>query len=162
MFVKQVSSLAKFSPGKMGKSDVFQGNSLFAGLNCFEPGQEHAPHAHEGQDKLYLILEGSGTVQVGAGASTVIAGTQHSTLQSGSDKVVAGSSVPVHAAPVPGGHGSGFPVDPGHIAQAGPTAAGIKAGHPPTAAPGVTLPDKTKVNVSGVTPVNIGKHSGHG
>jgi len=65
VFVKQVSSLAKFAPDKMGKSDIARGASLFAGLNCFEPGQEHAPHAHEGQDKLYLVLEGSGTIRIG-------------------------------------------------------------------------------------------------
>jgi mannose-6-phosphate isomerase-like protein (cupin superfamily) len=65
MFVKRVSSLAKFTPEKMGKSTLVQGNFLFAGLNSFEPGQEHAPHAHKDQDKLYFILEGSGMVQVG-------------------------------------------------------------------------------------------------
>jgi oxalate decarboxylase/phosphoglucose isomerase-like protein (cupin superfamily) len=58
MFVKQVSSIAKFAPDRMGKSTIAQGDSLFAGLNSFEPGQEHAAHAHEGQDKLYVILEG--------------------------------------------------------------------------------------------------------
>jgi mannose-6-phosphate isomerase-like protein (cupin superfamily) len=31
-----------------------------AGLNGFEPGQEHALHAHAGTDKVYLVLEGSG------------------------------------------------------------------------------------------------------
>ena len=49
----------------MGKSTIAQGDFLFAGLNSFEPGQEHAPHAHEGQDKLYIILEGAGVVTVG-------------------------------------------------------------------------------------------------
>lgn len=65
MFVQRVSGLAKFTADKMGKSSIVQGEFLFAGLNSFEPGQEHAPHAHQGQDKLYLILEGSGLVQVG-------------------------------------------------------------------------------------------------
>jgi quercetin dioxygenase-like cupin family protein len=58
----------------MGKGDVVQGESLFAGLNCFEPGQEHAPHAHKGQDKLYFVLEGSGIVQVGDQTETLSAG----------------------------------------------------------------------------------------
>jgi mannose-6-phosphate isomerase-like protein (cupin superfamily) len=49
----------------MGKSTIAQGKFLFAGLNSFEPGQEHAPHAHQDQDKLYVVLEGSGMVQVG-------------------------------------------------------------------------------------------------
>jgi mannose-6-phosphate isomerase-like protein (cupin superfamily) len=74
MFVQRVSSLAKFTPEKMGKSTIAQGDFLFAGLNSFEPGQEHAPHAHEGQDKLYLILEGSGIVQVGDRTETLSAG----------------------------------------------------------------------------------------
>jgi len=65
MFVKQVSGTARFAPDKMSKTTVAQGDSLVVGLNCFEPHQEHAAHAHEGQDKLYFILEGSGLVQVG-------------------------------------------------------------------------------------------------
>lgn len=65
MFVSNVASLARFTPAKMGKSTLVQGEFLFAGLNAFEPGQEHAPHTHEGQDKLYLVLEGSGMVNIG-------------------------------------------------------------------------------------------------
>ena len=52
MIQKNVASLAKFSAEKMGKVDLFRGETMFAGLNCFEPGQEHAPHTHAGQDKL--------------------------------------------------------------------------------------------------------------
>jgi|SRR5580658_8889853 quercetin dioxygenase-like cupin family protein len=74
MFVRRISSLARFTPEKMGKSTLAQGEFLFAGLNCFEPGQEHAPHAHAGQDKLYLILEGSGMVQVGDQTERLSAG----------------------------------------------------------------------------------------
>lgn len=74
MFVKQVAGLAKFSADKMGKSEVALGETLFAGLNSFEPGQEHAAHAHAGQDKLYFILEGAGMVQVGDQAELLSAG----------------------------------------------------------------------------------------
>jgi quercetin dioxygenase-like cupin family protein len=74
MFVKRISGFAKFAADKMGKSTIAQGEFLFAGLNSFEPGQEHAPHAHEGQDKLYVFLEGSGTVQVGAETELLSAG----------------------------------------------------------------------------------------
>lgn len=74
MFLNRISSLAKFSSGKMGKSTLVQGNFLFAGLNSFEPGQEHAPHAHEGQDKLYVVLEGSGVVRVDDQAELLTAG----------------------------------------------------------------------------------------
>src|SRR5215472_6689566 len=59
MFLRAVSSGAPFRKDKMGKSTMVQSDYFFVGLNAFEPGQEHAPHLHEGQDKLYLILEGS-------------------------------------------------------------------------------------------------------
>jgi quercetin dioxygenase-like cupin family protein len=74
MFIKQVASLARFAPDKMGKGTLVHGESLFAGLNCFEPGQEHAPHAHEGQDKLYYVIEGSGMFQVGEQSDLLSAG----------------------------------------------------------------------------------------
>jgi quercetin dioxygenase-like cupin family protein len=64
MILKHPASAAKFDPGKMAKSTLVRGDHLFAGLNCFEPGQEHSPHVHADQDKLYVILEGSATVQV--------------------------------------------------------------------------------------------------
>lgn len=74
MFVKHTAGLARFNAARMGKTNVAQGEFLFAGLNSFEPGQEHAPHAHEGQDKLYLVLEGAGLITIGEQAQTVSAG----------------------------------------------------------------------------------------
>jgi mannose-6-phosphate isomerase-like protein (cupin superfamily) len=74
MFVKRISSFAKFAPDRMGKSTLVQGDFLFAGLNSFESGQEHALHAHEAQDKLYVILEGSGMVRVGEQTELLSAG----------------------------------------------------------------------------------------
>jgi mannose-6-phosphate isomerase-like protein (cupin superfamily) len=74
MFIHRLSSFAKFTPERMGKSTIVQGEFLFAGLNSFEPGQERAPHAHQGQDKLYLIPEGSGMVQVGDQTERLSAG----------------------------------------------------------------------------------------
>ena len=74
MFIKQVSSLATFSAAKMTKDTVARGEFLFAGLNSFEPGQEHAAHAHAGQDKLYFILEGDAVVQVGGETRELTAG----------------------------------------------------------------------------------------
>jgi len=52
---------ARFSSEKMGKSTVFRSDRIMVGLNAFEPGQEHALHAHEGMDKVYQVLEGTGT-----------------------------------------------------------------------------------------------------
>lgn len=52
---------AVFKAEKMGKSTLFESERILVGLNCFEPGQAHALHAHEGMDKVYQVLEGTGT-----------------------------------------------------------------------------------------------------
>jgi len=54
------SELASYSSHKMGKSTIFESTRLLVGLNAFEPGQEHALHAHAGQDKVYQVIEGTG------------------------------------------------------------------------------------------------------
>ena len=51
---------AHYSALKMGKSTLFESPRLLVGLNAFEPAQEHALHAHAGQDKVYHVLEGEG------------------------------------------------------------------------------------------------------
>jgi mannose-6-phosphate isomerase-like protein (cupin superfamily) len=65
MFVKKVSQLARFDSDRMGKSTLAAGDFLFAGLNSFEAGQEHTAHVHEGQDKLYFVLEGQAEARIG-------------------------------------------------------------------------------------------------
>ena len=56
----QPRQLAAYSSAKMGKSTIFESPRLLVGLNAFEPGQEHALHAHAGQDKVYQVIEGEG------------------------------------------------------------------------------------------------------
>jgi mannose-6-phosphate isomerase-like protein (cupin superfamily) len=51
---------AVYSAAKMGKSTIFRSERLLVGLNAFEPGQEHALHAHAGMDKVYSVIEGRG------------------------------------------------------------------------------------------------------
>jgi quercetin dioxygenase-like cupin family protein len=51
---------AEWRADKMGKSTLFESPRLMVGLNAFEPGQEHALHAHAGMDKLYYVIEGEG------------------------------------------------------------------------------------------------------
>jgi mannose-6-phosphate isomerase-like protein (cupin superfamily) len=53
---------AQWRPDKMGKGTLFQSPRLLVGLNCFEPGQFHALHSHEGMDKVYHIVDGEGTI----------------------------------------------------------------------------------------------------
>jgi len=51
---------AVFNAKKMGKATLFESERVLVGLNAFEPGQEHMLHAHEGMDKVYQVLTGSG------------------------------------------------------------------------------------------------------
>jgi mannose-6-phosphate isomerase-like protein (cupin superfamily) len=44
----------------MGKATLFSSSRILVGLNCFEPGQSHGLHAHEGMDKVYHVIEGEG------------------------------------------------------------------------------------------------------
>ena len=65
---------AVYRPDKMGKSTLFESPRLLVGLNCFEPGQEHALHAHAGLDKLYQVLEGQGEFLLAGRAIPMAAG----------------------------------------------------------------------------------------
>lgn len=51
---------AAYRADKMGKATLFASDRIMVGLNGFEPGQEHALHAHAGMDKVYYVLEGRG------------------------------------------------------------------------------------------------------
>ncbi len=66
---------ATFQKGKMGKATLFQSPRLLVGLNCFEPGQEHALHAHEGMDKVYHVLSGEGQFTLEGQEQPMTAGT---------------------------------------------------------------------------------------
>ena len=60
------AQLRRFSSEKFQKVNVFETERMFCDVYCFEPGQEQAPHKHQGADKIYYVLEGKGLVQVGS------------------------------------------------------------------------------------------------
>ena len=88
-YFTSVAEHASFAEGKFTKADLARGAHLFAGLNCFEPGQSQAIHAHDGADKFYLVLEGKARMRVGAeeldaGAGTLVwapAGVPHGVVR---------------------------------------------------------------------------------
>jgi quercetin dioxygenase-like cupin family protein len=96
LFDLEPSRRAVFQPDRMGKTTLWQGDELMVGLNSFEPGQRHAPHAHAGVDKLYHVLSGAGRFQVGSesrevGAGGLIvapAGVPHGVENAGSARLV--------------------------------------------------------------------------
>lgn len=55
----------QFSLDKLKKNNIFRTDRFFCDLYCFEPGQEQKGHVHGNQDKVYVVLEGQGTFQVG-------------------------------------------------------------------------------------------------
>lgn len=74
MIIRQVAERAEFPADKMGKVRLAAGEFLYAGLNCFAPGQEHKAHTHADQDKLYYVVQGSGEASLGDKTAAVEAG----------------------------------------------------------------------------------------
>ncbi len=66
MNVVNLVDYQQFSSEKMKKNNLFQTPRFFCDIYCFEPGQEQKGHSHGAQDKVYLVLEGQGTFQVGS------------------------------------------------------------------------------------------------
>ncbi len=56
---------AVFDAAKPAKADLFRGEQMFVGINCFEPGQSQRVHAHEGADKIYFVASGRARLTVG-------------------------------------------------------------------------------------------------
>ena len=97
---------AVFNSEKMGKSTLFRSERVMVGLNTFEPGQEHALHAHAGMDKVYHVVSGSGVflleheeIAMEPGVMLVAPeGVPHGIRNTGSDRLV----VLAILAPAPG------------------------------------------------------------
>lgn len=64
METRDLKEARRFSPEKMVKASLFATERLFYDLYCLEPGQAQKVHAHEGSDKVYLVLEGRAAVTV--------------------------------------------------------------------------------------------------
>jgi quercetin dioxygenase-like cupin family protein len=71
--IADIAARARFSAEKMAKETLHESERMMIGLNCLEPGQSQAPHAHAGADKLYYVVAGRARFVVGT--STVEAGS---------------------------------------------------------------------------------------
>ena len=72
---QSIHAAAMFDEEKASKVDLFRGQGLFVGLNCFEPGQSQKVHVHAGADKFYLVVSGKASMIVGDQTREVGAGT---------------------------------------------------------------------------------------
>ncbi|MBA3444533.1 MAG: cupin domain-containing protein [Gemmatimonadales bacterium] len=70
-----IDTATTFDADKATKTDLFQGQQLFVGLNCFEPGQSQKVHVHAGSDKFYLVVSGKARITVGDETREVMSGT---------------------------------------------------------------------------------------
>ncbi len=81
----------------MAKSNLFETERFFLDVYGLEPGQSQAPHAHEGADKVYVVIEGTGTIRIGAESTAVgpgdcvhaPSGVEHSIANEGPGRLVA-------------------------------------------------------------------------
>jgi quercetin dioxygenase-like cupin family protein len=65
---------AKFEPDRMAKIALAATPRVLLDLYALEPGQAQKVHAHDGQDKIYVVLEGRGRFSVGGTEETLEAG----------------------------------------------------------------------------------------
>ena len=62
---KSIAASVSFSEEKMKKNAIFDSPHLFYDTYCLLPSQAQKVHAHEGSDKIYYVLEGTGRFTVG-------------------------------------------------------------------------------------------------
>jgi len=60
-----VSEEISFSEEKMKKNSLFDSPHLFYDDYCILPGQAQKVHAHEGSDKVYYVMRGTGRFSIG-------------------------------------------------------------------------------------------------
>ena len=63
------------NPEKFYKTNLWEGQHAMTGLNCLEPNQSQSVHAHQGADKFYFVLEGTGRFKIGDEEREAVAGT---------------------------------------------------------------------------------------
>ena len=63
--IRNLKDLIEFQPGGKVRKRVFITDKIEMELVCYEPGTSTVEHHHVGQDEIFMILEGSGTITVG-------------------------------------------------------------------------------------------------
>ena len=98
---------ADFKKEKMAKKNLFETERFFLDVYGLEPGQSQSPHAHEGSDKVYVVLEGKGSIRIGGETFAVTggdavhapAGVEHALENPGPARLVALAFMAPHPSP---------------------------------------------------------------
>ncbi len=93
---KSIADARQFSAEKMKKNMLCGTERFICDLYCFEPGQEQAAHTHDGQDKVYCVVEGRGVFRVGdeerelgpGEIALAASGQKHGVLNRGDQRLV--------------------------------------------------------------------------
>jgi len=62
---KLVNEEISFSEERMKKNSLFDSPHLYYDAYCLLPGQAQKVHAHEGSEKVYYVLRGTGRFTIG-------------------------------------------------------------------------------------------------
>ncbi len=81
----EIREQLRYSSDKQTRKKLISSDKLVAELVCYEPGQATVIHLHPGQDELFYVIDGEGTIQAGeeevrVTATSVVfvpAGTRH-------------------------------------------------------------------------------------
>jgi quercetin dioxygenase-like cupin family protein len=63
--IRNLKDLVEFQPGGKVRKRVFITEKIEMELVCYEPGTATVEHHHVGQDEIFMIVEGTGTITVG-------------------------------------------------------------------------------------------------
>ncbi|MEK7483895.1 MAG: cupin domain-containing protein [Planctomycetota bacterium] len=63
--IKHLKECIQFSPDKLKKINLFETEHFFCDIYCLKPGQQQKSHEHTREDKIYFVLKGHGTAQLG-------------------------------------------------------------------------------------------------
>src|SRR5260370_41076520 len=75
MVLKNSRDAVRFSAERMAKVTLCETDKMFSDVYGLEPGQGQKVHAHQDADKIYVVLEGSGTIRIGSEKQTLGAET---------------------------------------------------------------------------------------
>jgi len=107
----RVKEFARLSPDKMAKIALAGTDRSQLDLYCVAPGQSQTAHTHDGQDKIYYVLEGAGRFTLGQSEERLVsgeallapAGVEHGLVNDGAEPLLV---LVVVAPPPPHGPGA--------------------------------------------------------
>jgi quercetin dioxygenase-like cupin family protein len=64
MEVLNIDEMTEYGDARRVRKRLFMKEQIEAELVCYEPGQNTVEHHHVGQDEIFIIMDGAGTISV--------------------------------------------------------------------------------------------------